>query len=166
MEQAIAVGRLLKREIRDTQSLCIESSPLGRALETAALLCREIGVEPTHIRVAPLLAEYNCGEWEGMTREEIEQRNREALLARETDQWNHVVPGGESYAMVFERATQWLKMRSGHETIVAVTHAMMSRTIQGAYAGLSSSEILLRSHPHDRFYRLDAGRIEEFCLSR
>ena len=166
IEQAIAGGRLLKREIRDGQAVRIESSPLGRALETTTLLCREIGVDPATIEVSPLLMEYDCGQWEGMTREEIEQCGREALPAREADRWNHVVPGGESYAMVFERAARWLATQSENEVIVAVTHAMISRTIQGAYTGLSTAEILLRNHPHDCLYRLYGGKIEEIRFSR
>ena len=48
---------------------------------------------------------------------------------------------------------------------VAVTHEMMSRAIQGAYASLSPAETLARSHPQDRLYRLDGGAITEMIIA-
>jgi broad specificity phosphatase PhoE len=50
----------------------IVASPLIRALETARLISNHIGVGP--IVVEADLAERDAGEWEGLTRSEIEQR--------------------------------------------------------------------------------------------
>jgi broad specificity phosphatase PhoE len=75
-----------------------------------------------------------------------------------------VVAGGESYALASERARRWLAGCAAALT-VAVTHEMMSRAIQGAYASLSPAETLARSHPQDRLYRLDGGAITEMVIA-
>jgi broad specificity phosphatase PhoE len=48
------------------------ASPLVRALETARIISEQIGVGP--VVVEPELVERDAGEWEGLTRAEIEQR--------------------------------------------------------------------------------------------
>ena len=71
------------------------------------------------------------------------------------------MPGGESYVRVAERAKQWLAKKRHAPITIAVTHAIISRTIQGAYGGFTPSQTVARSHPQDRIYRLHAGRVEE-----
>jgi hypothetical protein len=44
---------------------------------------------------------------------------------------------------------------------IAVTHEMLSRTLQGAYGGCTPTETLGRSHRQDRMYRLHDGQIAE-----
>lgn len=63
-----------------------------------------------------------------------------------------------------DRARRWLAGCTA-PLIVAVTHEMMSRAIQGADASLSPAETLARSHPHDRLYRLDGGEIGSMELA-
>lgn len=62
-------------------------------------------------------------------------------------------------------ARRWLAGCTAALT-VAVTHEMMSRVVQGAYASLSPPETLARSHPHDRLYRLDGGEITEMAVNQ
>ena len=80
---------------------------------------------------------------------------------RQARKWDYIVPQGESYALVAARAQEWLYMGRRATTTIAVTHEIISRTIQGAYAGLTAAETLARSHRHDRIYRLQGGLIEE-----
>ena len=49
----------------------------------------------------------------------------------EAHKWDYVVPGGESHARVAARARQWLASPRHAEITIAVTHEMISRTIQG-----------------------------------
>ena len=93
------------------------------------------------------------------------QQGRYNLILREADKWRYVIDGGESYAAASERATRWLAGCTAPLT-VAVTHEMMSRSIQGAYAGLSPEDTLARSHPQDRIYRLHGGAIAELVIVR
>lgn len=161
VEQARAAGRALRHAIPHSQAICIETSPLGRARQTARLLAEVLGVDLNALVVAPLLSEHHLGDWQGLTRAEIDAQYPGARQTREASKWDYVVPGGESYALVAARARQWLGSKRHAAITIAVTHEMISRTIQGAYAALTLGETLARAHRHDRIYRLHTGRIEE-----
>ena len=100
IEQARAAGRMLQRAIPDIHNVCIETSPLGRARQTALILSEILGLDPNAILVTPLLIEHHLGNWQGLTHAEIDARYPGALQAREEHKWDYVVPGGESYAFV------------------------------------------------------------------
>lgn len=109
--------------------------------------------------------EHCLGVWQGLTYTEIDDHFPGARQSREADKWRYVIDGGESYASASERATRWLAGCTAPLT-VAVTHEMMSRSIQGAYAALSPEDTLARSHPQDRLYRLHGGAITEMLIVR
>lgn len=161
IEQARTAGRVLRSLLGDRRSVCVETSPLGRAGHTAALLCVELGLPPGAMIVSPQLIDYNLGSWQGLTNAEIDARYPGARLSREKDKWRYVVPGGESYADVHKRVQQWLAGRRLAQVTLAVTHGMISRVLQGAYAGMTPEEMLRRSHFQNRVYRLYDGRVEE-----
>jgi broad specificity phosphatase PhoE len=108
--------------------------------------------------------ECRLGAWEGLTYAEIDERFPGARQAREADKWRYVIDGGESYAVVDERAKRWLSGCTAPLT-VAVTHEMMSRALQGAYASLPPADTLARSHRQDRLYRLHGGEIAELIIA-
>jgi probable phosphoglycerate mutase len=163
IEQARTAGRVLRKLLGDPRSVCVETSPLGRAGHTAALLCAELGLAPGTIVVSPQLIDYNLGSWQGLTNAEIDARYPGARLSREKDKWGYVVPGGESYADVQKRVQEWLAGKRLAQVTIAVTHRMISRVLQGSYAGMTPEEMLRRSHYHDRMYRLHDGRVEEIA---
>lgn len=165
IEQARAAGRVLQRAIPDIHNVCIETSPLGRARQTALIVGEILGLDPNEILVAPLLIEHHLGNWQGLTHPEIDARYPGALQAREERKWDYVVPGGESYALVAVRAREWTASKRHAPITIAVTHAIISRTIQGAYGGFTPSETVARSHRQDRIYRLHAGRVEEMSCN-
>ena len=161
IEQARAIGKTLRREVPDIGSVCLETSPLGRARHTALIVAEELGFASEKIFVTPLLIEHHLGRWQGLTPAEIDIFYPGAWQNREEHKWDFVVPGGESYARVAERARQWLKSERRAPITIAITHAIMSRTLQGVYGGFTPNEIVLRSHRQDQIYRLDGGRVEE-----
>jgi probable phosphoglycerate mutase len=161
ISQALAVGRLLRDLLPEGQALSIETSPLGRARQTASIICSEIAVDTRALVVEPLLIEHDLGSWQGLTHAEIEERFPGAQAERSRDKWNYTIPNGESYAQIAVRAKKWLEIRRDTSVRIAVTHEMLSRTIQGDYAHLPPSETLSRCHSHDRIYRLRNGEIEE-----
>jgi broad specificity phosphatase PhoE len=163
IEQALAAGRVLKDLVGDRESACIETSPLGRAGHTAAMLCAELGLEPDAMIFSPELIDYNLGAWQGLTNAEIDAQYPGARVSREKDKWHYVVPGGESYADVQQRIQRWLAGRRLAEVTIAVTHRMISRVLQGSYAGMTPEEILRRSHSRDRLYKLCDGQVHEIA---
>jgi len=162
IEQARAAGRALRTLLPEGPPVSMEISPLGRAGHTAALLCAELELDASAMVVSPLLIEHNLGAWQGLTNEEIDTQYPGARRAREADKWRYVVPGGESYASVYNRAREWLAGKRESHITIAVTHRMVSRVLQGAYAGLTPEQTLHRSHFSDRLYRLHDAQLEEF----
>lgn len=168
IEQAHAAAWVLQRAIPDVRAVCIETSPLGRARQTAAIISEALGLDVDAAVVTPLLIEHDLGAWQGLTRAEIDSQYPNARRERRANKWNYVVPCGESYAFVAARARQWLANERHAPITIAVTHGKISRTIQGAYAGLTPSETLARSHHQNRIYQLFAGQVVEMSceLSR
>jgi broad specificity phosphatase PhoE len=161
VERARAAGRFLQKILPEEVDVVLETRS---ARATAELIAVELGIADRNIRSSPLLMEHALGAWEGLTYVEIDDRFPGARQAREADKWRYVIAGGESYALASERAKRWLAGCAAALT-VAVTHEMMSRAIQGAYASLSPAETLARSHPQDRLYRLDGGAITEMVIA-
>ncbi len=164
IEQARATGRALRKMLPEGKIVCVETSPLGRASHTAALLCAELGLDVRALLVSPLLLEHHLGAWQGLTNAEIDSRYPGERRAREANKWNYVVPGGESYALACARAQQWLACGRQAPVTIVVTHEMFSRVLQGAYAGLTPAETLGRSHYQGRAYRLHDAQMEEIRL--
>ncbi len=115
--------------------------------------------------VEPLLVELHLGVWQGLTLAEVDARFPGAREARAHDEWNFRIPGGESYALMSVRARRWLAIDRGVPIRAAVTHELMSQTIQGAYARLSPSETLAKSHPHTSVFRMSGASIEEIACT-
>jgi probable phosphoglycerate mutase len=122
-----------------------------------------LAIDGSESVISPLLVECNLGVWQGLTPAEIDVKYPGTWAAREANKWEYVVPSGESYALVDIRARQWLACKRKAPVTIAVTHAILSRTLQGAYGGLNPTGTLGRSHPHDRVYCLHDGRIDELC---
>ena len=61
---------MLQRAIPDIHNVCIETSPLGRARQTALSLSEILGLDPNEILVTPLLIEHHLGNWQGLTHPE------------------------------------------------------------------------------------------------
>jgi 2,3-bisphosphoglycerate-dependent phosphoglycerate mutase len=72
-EQAIEAASSIKKTgvVPDT----IYVSPMGRALETALIMCRELGVPPEDkIVLIPEMMERNSGAFSGLTQDQVKQR--------------------------------------------------------------------------------------------
>jgi len=96
------------------------SSPRQRALETAELAGLTVN------EVSPLIAEWDYGEYEGVTTEQIRKSVPDWLV------WTHGCPGGESVAEVSERADQAIALALAHldaQDVVFVSHGHFSRSV-------------------------------------
>jgi len=161
MQQAHAIGETLRREIKNINDVCIETSDLGRARETARIIANVIGMSLAAIVLTPLLVEHDFGDWQGLTHSQVDELYPGARAKRQDRKWTYSIPNGESYALVAVRARKWLSAPRYARTTIAVTHEMTSRTIQGLYLALTEEETLARTHLHHRIYRLRDGCIDE-----
>jgi broad specificity phosphatase PhoE len=156
--QAEAIGKELAQQARISKSH-VYTSPLGRALSTAEIICRASGISLDRRVQFDELAEMNFGEWEGLTDEEIEERFPREQDRRNRNKWNYVFPGGESYASLHVRLSSWFARFRNVDPLIVVTHDMVSRTLRGIYLNHDSEHVLQLIHPQNRIYKL-VGNVE------
>jgi broad specificity phosphatase PhoE len=98
------------------------SSDLKRAFETAELIGRVAGIEPTAV---PELREIYLGEWEGLRTLDIADRYPEAWAGWQREPNWDLVPGGERAAMFEARVAAALELifkRHEQGDVLVVTH--------------------------------------------
>ncbi|WP_127783803.1 acid phosphatase [Rhodococcus sp. X156] len=118
------VGLLAAQHLTDP---FVMSSPRRRALDTARLAGLTVA-ETTH-----LLAEWDYGDYEGRTSEEIQQEVPGWTL------WTHDTPAGERPGAVQERADAVLARARElitHRDVVLVGHGHFSRVLMARWIGL------------------------------
>jgi probable phosphoglycerate mutase len=138
-----AQAAALAGRIADERFDRIVSSPLRRAMETAATVARSRPVERD-----PRLMEMDYGAWEGLTYDEIDAREA-ALRARwVADPEALACPGGESGADVAARARSfladlltWAADRPAEDPVVlTVAHSTFNRVLLCVAVGIPVRE--------------------------
>lgn len=128
-EQAkLAAEPLADLQLRDP---LVISSPRQRALVTAQLAGLDVS------EVSPLLAEWDYGDYEGLTTPEIREKVPGWMV------WTHGCPGGETVAQVSARADRAIAMALIHmesHDVVLVGHGHFSRSLLTRWAELPVSE--------------------------
>jgi broad specificity phosphatase PhoE len=119
----------LARTLAPLPIAALYASPLGRARESAAAIASARGIE---VVVEPDFREMCFGDWEGLTRDEVEQRFPDDYAAWRAAPEGLARPGGETLAAVAERVSRGLaELRARHhgETVVLVSHGMVTKLI-------------------------------------
>lgn len=120
-DSGIAQAESLATALAPLPVRAVYSSPLARARETGRRIAAAREVELT---LEPRLREQSFGDWEGLTRAEVLERDPERLLRWESD-LGTAPPGGESLASVQQRAlglVEELARAQQGEWIVLVSH--------------------------------------------
>jgi broad specificity phosphatase PhoE len=125
------------------------SSPRQRALVTGELAGLAVD------EISPLLAEWDYGEYEGVTTEKIRESVPDWLI------WTHGCPGGESVAQVSERADRAIALALEHlgsRDVLFVSHGHFSRAVitrwvelplvEGSRFGMRTASIAMCGFEH------------------
>lgn len=137
-------------QLRDISFSRVWCSDLKRAYETAAIVCRDRGLE---IQPAPELREINLGQWDGMAMSQIREQFPDLWQARGEDIGDFRPPGAESFADLQQRVVPFIRRiaaESAGNTLI-VTHAGVIRVLLCQVLGMPLSQ-LFRIH-------LDCGGI-------
>jgi broad specificity phosphatase PhoE len=128
-------AELLAQDLAEATSLsAIYSSPLRRALETAAVVGTRLGLVPVELDG---LREVDVGSWAGLSRTEVEQRYPEAFR-----RWLDGGEGwedGESYAAMAARVLETVRaIAQAHpdDELLVVSHGGPIRAVQAAADGM------------------------------
>ena len=138
-------ARRAARRLVDEKVSAIYASPLERCQETAEHIGRALGL-PVHSTHG--LIEIDCGEWTGLSFDELHRDERWHVWNRERAA--SCPPGGEPMAAVQSRAVATLEgWREAHrnEAVVAVTHSDVIKAAVCHYLGLSL----------DRYHAFEVG---------
>jgi probable phosphoglycerate mutase len=114
----------------------VYASPLSRTLETARIVARPHGLE---IAEEDGLREISHGRWEGLTRQEVEERFADEYATWEADPFTFAPVGGESGVAVLARALPVIrKIVSAHEgrTVLVVSHKATLRILLSSLLGV------------------------------
>jgi alpha-ribazole phosphatase len=128
-----AVGRhqadALAQRLSGEEISAIYASDLQRAWETAAAIA---AFHNLSIQADPRLREIRFGDWEGLTSEEIKERDPESLTAWYDDPLQASPPGGETLNEVAQRAGAALAEITAHnpdKTVLIVAHGGILRVL-------------------------------------
>ncbi|MDP9168527.1 MAG: acid phosphatase, partial [Actinomycetota bacterium] len=116
-QATLAADALANLQLRDP---VVVSSPRHRAVVTAELAGLSVD------EVTPLLAEWDYGDYEGLTTPEIREQ------APDWTVWNYGCPGGESVAAISVRADRAVSLALSHmesRDVVFVGHGHFSRAV-------------------------------------
>ena len=116
----------------------IYSSDSERARETARIVAARLGLSVTE---DPRLREVNFGEWEGLTRQEINERYSGAFSRWDACELAEPT-GGESDAAMAERVLQALSEiadRHAHDRVLVVTSGGPIRAVQAHASGIEQA---------------------------
>jgi broad specificity phosphatase PhoE len=158
-DQARRAGLTLAALLEGEPPFRLLASPLGRAEASAALILEALGPMVVERRTDDLLKEVSWGRWEGLTRAEIEAREPDLWRWREADPWHRPPPGGESHAMLAERARSWLESVADRPRLIVVGHGAWGRALRGVYQRLPPTTAMALDEPQDALFRLAAGTV-------
>jgi broad specificity phosphatase PhoE len=156
--QAEAIGRRIL-ELREFDAAPVVASPLGRARQTAAIICakRRSPAFGTDER----LREVTLGSWDGLFRDEIAARSPGIFETHGSYEWYFHSVDGEGYDAFHARLAAFLQDALTRPVQIIVAHGVVSRVLRGLYAGLLRDAALSLPVPQDRIFRLSEGRVEE-----
>jgi len=132
----------------------IISSDLPRAIDTATIIAEHLNLP---IETDPKLQEVWFGCWDGMSDANIRQQYPAMWEEREHEKWQFNAYIGESYAMAYQRACDWLAghHQSGH---LIVCHRTFGKILRGAYTGLTPDAVMATDFLHTDIFRMYEGK--------
>ena len=155
--QAVAVGSCLRAMLASPADTRLESSPLGRARDTAEIIRATLagGVVACDAR----LREISLGSWDGLTPAEIEVRWPGLWRSTVRESWAETCPDGEPYDAAVARLAAWLSSAIGGGPRIVVSHGGAISILRGLHLGLSRAETLSLAVPHGVIFALSPGAV-------
>ena len=128
-------ARRLADRLKDEKLSAVYASPLGRTMETAAIIAAPHRVEVVR---RDGLREIDHGHWEQMTRRDVEEKFPAEAAAWEEDPYTFAPPGGESGLAVTARALPVLLeivRAHAHQRVAVISHKATIRLLLSSLLG-------------------------------
>lgn len=132
-EQATAMGKALRAELGERPPVVLHVSETGRALQTAALVAEELGIDWFEASRTHDLKEIDMGSWCERSYDDVEAEHGPIVIE---DHLLRPAPDGEDYPAIAARLQSWIE-RTGDDARdhVVVMHGISSRVLRGIMAG-------------------------------
>jgi len=137
-EEGRAQVRQLAERIAGDGIAAVYASPFGRTVETAEILARPHGLSPI---LEDGLREISHGRWEGLTRNEVEERFPGEYEAWEADPFTFAPVDGETGLAVLARALPAIrKIVTAHlgARVLVVSHKATLRLVLASILGMDA----------------------------
>lgn len=132
-EQAVAMGCALRGELGEKPDVTLHISDTGRALQTAALIAEELGLDWFAGRRTMDLQEIDMGSWCGRSYGEVEEEVGPIVIE---DHLLRPAPDGEDYPMIAARLNRWIsELDDVGGNHIVVMHGISSRVLRGIMGG-------------------------------
>jgi len=128
----------LAARLRHEPLASVYCSPMRRTIETASIIAEPHGIAPV---TRPGLREIDHGHWEGLTRQEVEQRFGDEYARWEADPFTVAPHGGECGVDVMARALPVIRaIVESHagERVLVVSHKATIRLIISSLLGFDA----------------------------
>ena len=137
-ERGLEQAALLAAYLSGQKIEALYSSPLRRALQTAEIIAQRCKLEA---KVVSGLIDLDFGQWEGLSHQEVREKDSELYLLWENHPEQIRMPDGESLGDVRERALAVVDdVVSKHGgTVVLVSHRVVNKVLICALLGLDNS---------------------------
>jgi probable phosphoglycerate mutase len=157
LEQAATLGHILKRELGEASGCQFISSPLARAVTTMEIARQAMGLPAQGFATDNRLKEINLGVWDQLTDEEARALSPVLFEQRGNDKWHVRVPGGENYAEVAARISDWV--RELKTDTVAISHGATTRILRGLLSRLDWREMSSLDEPQGVVFRVTGSKV-------
>ncbi|MFN3867644.1 MAG: histidine phosphatase family protein [Hyphomicrobiaceae bacterium] len=148
-EQAFRNGVALREAVASVAGCRFVASPLGRTLETMHIVRRALGLPAEGFETDARLIELHYGHWQGQLLADLPAIDPEGVAGRQADPFNWRPKGGESYADLALRLSQWLA--DVETTTVVVSHGGVSRALRWLLVdGIDDAELHVLPVPQDQ----------------
>ncbi len=137
-DEGRAQARRLGERLATTKMAALYASPLSRTVETARLVGGPQSLEP---RLEAGLREIAHGHWEGLRRQEVEEKFATEYEAWEADPFTFAPPDGETGLAVMARALPVIReivLRHPGENVAVISHKATIRLLLSSLLGFDA----------------------------
>lgn len=147
----------IEKNFNLNEDLKFFSSPLGRARETSFIVAETLGIDKSEIIFDGNIQEISYGIFEGKTKIFCKTEYKKEFEERETNKWDYILEGGESYEMLTQRINVWLERVKNEKRVVLVAHEMINRALRGIYCSYDRKIMLNLRQNNDVVLKLEDG---------
>ena len=160
-------GPLTKKGLLQARNLCksLQSEKIEIAFVSSLLRTKQTAEEIIKqtdsnipIKADKRLNELSPGVFGGLSLEEIKDQYKDVFLLRQKDKFNYVIPGGESYKMVYDRVSSFIKellTKNKYSKVLIVTHATTLKILLYLITKKDLKEIESVFYGHNEYFKFD-----------